>query len=69
MAPRKPKPKVTPKVPFNPPKVSKRKTKNADKVPKSCSKRIQGEPEPHRLELYRNGLLNLEKTPAHFQTV
>lgn len=69
MAPRKSKPRGTLKVPFDPPKVSKSKAKKADKTPKSRSKRIQGEPEPHRAKRYRNGLLNLEKTPAHLEAM
>jgi len=69
MAPRKPKPQGTQKVPFDPPKVSKSKEKKADRTPKSRSKRVQGEPEPYRLKRYRNGLLNLEKTPVHLEPV
>ena len=69
MAPRKRKPQGTQQVPFGPPKVSKSKTKKADKAPKRRSKRIQGEPEPYRLKRYRNGLLNLEKTPAHLEAM
>ncbi|KAF3001953.1 hypothetical protein E8E13_007220 [Curvularia kusanoi] len=66
MAPRRPDLRAPAIVPPDAPKVSKNKTQGTDKTIK---KRTQKEPEPYRFKRYRNGLLNLERTPNRLEAV
>lgn len=69
MASRKPEPASAIKIPSKTTKVTKSKAKKIGDTTRSSSVLVGAANETYRVKRYSNGILNLEKTPAHLTAV
>ncbi|KAJ4341963.1 beta transducin [Ascochyta clinopodiicola] len=69
MAPRKPQPAVTAKTSSNAARVTRSKAKKTQITTSSALAIATEQASTYRVKRYRNGLLNLEKTPAHLVAI